>query len=439
MFTEAKSSYIKFRIGLLALCLAAFLLSSMGGSSAAVSPSQAAGERTLLSVRNLSTSRPDEAFYVPLKTTREMAGWFSVGSGIGTASRQILASAVNSEGILFVGGGNSQSYARLDKWDGSSWSGVGGGIHQGYYPTIKALTFDSMDNLYVGGQFEAAGEIATSNVARWDGTNWWALGSGMNDDVYAMAVDSSGNLYAGGEFTEVGGVSANWIAKWDGTSWSSLGDGIRGESYGPSVLALATDSEGNLYAGGRFTTAGGVVANNIAMWDGNTWSALGDGMDGPVDALAIDSEGNLYAGGRFSSASGAIANKIAMWDGSSWSALGSGMDGSEYEDIRVLALAQDGAGNLYAGGNFTIAGGASANYIAMWDGIKWWALGNGIGGTISSKYPVYDYPIVNALVFDGAWGIYTGGGFKTAGVVASNNIALWLNLPYNVLLPLISK
>ncbi len=87
--------------------------------------------------------------------------------------------------------------------------------------------------------------------------------------VRALAVDGSGNLYAGGNFTTAGGVTVNYIAKWDGTSWSALGSGMNG-----TVYALAVDASGNLYAGGGFTTAGGVAANNIAKWNGTSWSAL---------------------------------------------------------------------------------------------------------------------------------------------------------------------
>ena len=36
---------------------------------------------------------------------------------------------------------------------------------------------------------------------------------------------SGTDVYAGGDFT-AGGVNANRIAKWDGTSWSALGTGI---------------------------------------------------------------------------------------------------------------------------------------------------------------------------------------------------------------------
>ena len=37
--------------------------------------------------------------------------------------------------------------------------------------------------------------------------------------------------------------------------------------------------------------------------------------------------------------------------------------------------------NLYAGGEFTIAGGVTANYIAKWDGNAWSALGSGMNGS----------------------------------------------------------
>jgi len=39
-------------------------------------------------------------------------------------------------------------------------------------------------------------------------------------------VDGSGNLYIGGGFVVVGNVIANNIAKWNGSSWSALGSGM---------------------------------------------------------------------------------------------------------------------------------------------------------------------------------------------------------------------
>ena len=91
-----------------------------------------------------------------------------------------------------------------------------------------------------------------------------ALGTGMNSNVNALAVDLSGNLYAGGIFTTAGEVSANRIARWNGSTWYALSTGMNSNS---NVKALAVDLSGNLYAGGTFNNAGGVSVSRIAKID----------------------------------------------------------------------------------------------------------------------------------------------------------------------------
>jgi hypothetical protein len=161
---------------------------------------------------------------------------------------------------------------------------------------------------------------------------------------------SGSDLYAGGWFTTAGGTAAKYIAKWNGSSWSALGSGVDNLVY-----ALAV-SGSNVYVGGSVGTAGGIPVNCIAKWNGSSWSALGSGMDERVFALAV-SGSNLYAGGTFTTAGGSVANYIAKWNGSSWSALGSGMNSG------VSALAVSGS-DLYAGGGFTAAGGKGSAYLA---------------------------------------------------------------------------
>ena len=187
--------------------------------------------------------------------------------------------------------------------------------------------------------------------------NWISMGGipGADGDVRAAVVDSAGNLYIGGSFTAAGDVIANNIAKWDGSSWTVLGSGMSG--FG--VYALAW-SGSVVYAGGDSGTGGG--ANHIAKWDGSSWSALGSGMDWAVNALAV-SGSDLYAGGLFPTAGGVTVNGIAKWNGSSWSALGSGMTGGGYIYANLFALAVLGS-DLYAGGSFTTAGGKVSGYIA---------------------------------------------------------------------------
>ena len=293
----------------------------------------------------------------------------------------------------------------IAKWDGSGWSPLGSGrsgIAFTYNFGVRALAAHGTD-IYAGGQFDTAGGVTVNNIAKWDGSGWSPLGSGMNDadvftsGVFALAVSGT-DAYAGGKFTTAGGVKVNNIAKWNGTNWSALGTGM---DYAVNALAV---SGTDVYAGGWFTTAGGVPANHIAKWDGTSWSALGTGMDGQVSALAVIGT-DVYAGGDFTTAGGVAVNCIAKWNGTNWSALETGMNGS------VSALAVSGT-DVYAGGRFTTAGGLAANRIAKWDGSIWTSLGSGISSD------------VYALTVSGTY-VYAGGYFTTAGGLAAKYIAKW--------------
>jgi hypothetical protein len=313
---------------------------------------------------------------------------------------------------LYVGG-SFRSVGGLEancvaKWNGNSWSALGSGMDNGVSQDsadVSALAV-SGSFLYAGGYFATAGGVPANNIAKWNGSTWSALGSGVGVEgqyasVFALAV-SGGDVYAGGYFTTAGGLAATNIAKWNGSSWSPLGSNVEGEYASVQALAVSGD---DLYVGGSFITAGGVEAANIAKWNGSAWSPLGSGVGGKyasVSALVV-SGGDLYAGGSFITAGGVEAANIARWDGNSWSALGTGVSAC------VHALKASG-GDVYAGGDFTMAGGDEANYIAKWDGSDWSALGSGMNMSVYA---------LGAL--DG--GLYAGGGFTTAGGKVSAYLA----------------
>src|SRR5688572_7860916 len=202
---------------------------------------------------------------------------------------------------------------------------------------------------------------------------------GLSGAVYALTVFDDGSgpaLYAGGSFALTGGgLTVNRVAKWDGTRWFALGSGM--EAFGTVEALVVYDDGGGpaLYAGGAFTTAGGVTVNHVARWNGTSWSALGGGVNDNVQALAVLDDGSgpaLYAGGRFWRAGSVGASRIARWNGSSWSPLGSGMSDWVY----ALAVYDTGGGPaLYAGGSFATAGGLEVNNIAKLDGSSWSPLG----------------------------------------------------------------
>jgi hypothetical protein len=84
-------------------------------------------------------------------------------------------------------------------------------------------------------------------------------------------------LFAGGRFTIAGTTPAEGIAKWDGANWAALGSGIDISYFSTCrVTALADYDDGGgarLFATGQFFVAGGTPASEIASWDGTAWSA----------------------------------------------------------------------------------------------------------------------------------------------------------------------
>jgi HYR domain-containing protein len=411
--------------------------------------------------------------------------WRALGAGLNGEARALAVYDDSGGPALFVGGSFSTaggaSASRLAKWDGRIWRNVGGGLG-GSNVSVQALAvFDDGNGpaLYAAGTFNTVGGVSATNIARWDGFGWSALGVGVNGFATSLAVHDDGSgpaLFVGGAFGSAGGVAANRIARWNGTSWSSLGTGGN-NGVSNTVYALAVyDSGGGaaLHVGGAFTFAGTVMVNHIARWNGSGWSALGSGLSASVRALRAFDDGSgskLWVGGSFWTAGGAPANGIATWNGSSWQAVGSGVDGGERfpdvtevqafctgnvgngtelfvggrfaeangEDVnnvarrvgssfaglgvglsgsvRAVTMHDDGTGPaLYAGGDFVTAEGVTLNHIGRWDGWSWTPLGSGMDGSVHAL-----------LVHDDGSGpaLFAGGDFGTAGGVTASRIARW--------------
>jgi len=317
--------------------------------------------------------------------------WSALGSEVNNTVKALAVAGSNlyAGGFFTAAGGIPVNY--IAKWDGSSWSALGAGMNGAVYALAVAGS-----NLFAGGSFTNAGGDPANRIAKWDGSSWSTLGLGLNNPVRVLAV-SGGDLYAGGDFTTAtnsGGlaIQVNRIAKWNGTSWSALGSGMN-----DSVWAL-TVSGSNLYAGGRFTRATNsgvlaVVVNRVAKWDGSNWSGFGAGVNNWVYALAV-SRSDLYVGGDFIWPGGSEAKYIAKWDGSSWSALGSGVGGV---DPRVVALLVSGD-DLYAGGGFTTAGGKVSAHVAKWAPLAFRA--NGVSVSNGHFQALLTGPDTNSVVVD---------------------------------------
>lgn len=309
--------------------------------------------------------------------------------------------------------------------------------------------------VYVGGDFTDVANIPEADfVAKWNGTNWSALGSNgagdgaLSSSVYALLADGQ-DLYIGGSFNNVNNNgtqlnTADYIAKWNETSqsWSALGSNGAGDGALTATVYDLALSGTTLYVGGSFTNVNnnGIVvpeADYIVSWDGANWAALGsDGagngaLNTLVDAIAINGT-EVYVGGYFTNVNNGgtvltAADFVARWDGANWSALGS--DGASNGAINsfVYTLAVSGT-DLYVGGLFTNVNNngtplPEADFITKWDGASWSALGsNGAGDGALNSY------ILTLLVDDSD--VYVGGAFTNAsnGGTAVNNadyLAKW--------------
>jgi hypothetical protein len=313
-----------------------------------------------------------------------------------------------------------------------TWSTLGTGSSNGVNGGVNALAVLG-NEVYVGGYFFLAGGVSANNVARFNTqTNTWsALGTGSSNgvsgEVRALAVVGN-EVVVGGAFTSAGGVSANGVARFNTltNTWSTLGtgssNGVNGFVYALAVLG------NEVVVGGNFTLAGGVSANYVARFNTltNTWSSLGTGSSNGVSGVsfpvvfALAVVGNeVVVGGDFTLAGGVSANGVARFNTqtNTWSALGTGSSNGVLGAVSALAV----VGNeVVVGGTFTSAGGVSANYVARFNTQTntWSSLGTGSSNGVSGG----DLPSVYALAVVGNE-VVVGGLFTSAGGVSANHVA----------------
>ena len=244
----------------------------------------------------------------------------------------------------------------LKKFDGTTWSSINTGITNYYSPGIDAMTLYK-NKLYFGGRFYGTNNI--HSIACWNDTNCTNLNGGAYGNygmVYALTVYNN-ELIAGGDFAYAGGVYAFNIAAWDGSNWHALDTGVDDK-----VCALTVDTINNfLYVAGSFYTAGGyngVSSEVIARWDGYRWDSIDHNNFFFTQANSLTMyHNNLFMG----SCGGTQTNSfcIVKWTGKKWVPLYNGPDNA----VLALGVYKD---ELYAGGYFTKVGQDSVLGIARY-------------------------------------------------------------------------
>jgi hypothetical protein len=126
------------------------------------------------------------------------------------------------------------------------------------------------DDMYIAGAIAMghppAGEpFDYASLVRWDGSTTEVIT--VDGSINALTVHD-GMLYAGGRFSTIDGVAASNVARWNGLAWQALGAGVTGPNAAPlggSVSQLSFSGD-DLYVGGAFASAGGQIAHSLAIW-----------------------------------------------------------------------------------------------------------------------------------------------------------------------------
>lgn len=280
---------------------------------------------------------------------------------------------------IFAGGAftkNKLETITLDnfaQWSGDGWLQLGSGADA----TIEGIDVSPAGRIFITGSFLNIGGVAAKKAAMGvylSGVGtiiWSALGGGL-DSVgavgYCVLLTSDTGAFYGGTFTSVDGIAVTNIARWDGLSWHAIG---AGGGVDDSVYSLAYNPiTDKLYLGGNFLKNSGSGTNDlnyIAVFDytTNIISALGSGFDGSVTSVDVSPTGIVYAAGTFTKSGTTSLNHVAKWDGTSWTPLGAGLTGSF---LRLKVVSDQ---FIIATGSITLADSIAVHNIAYWNGTNW--------------------------------------------------------------------
>jgi len=299
------------------------------------------------------------------------------GGGAESPANLMVFDAGSGPSLFLAAGGTVQRFT------GTSFASIGAAPRP-IATTLAVFNDGTGPALYAGGPVSAP----YNGIGRWNGTTWSTVGGGVSGSgsvaVTVLGVyDDDGPgpqppaLYAGGTFSTAGGVPASGIAKWNGSAWAALGAGLGGNPVTPPVppqphsMAAYDDGSGPaLYVSGYFLTAGGAPAQSLARWNGSAWSTNFGATFNEDDATAMqvfdDGSGPaLFLAGASASNAGVLRYGIAKWNGVSWSYPSTNPD-LFYQGL-ALAVYDSGSGSgLYDGGRFSSIGGISANRIARY-------------------------------------------------------------------------
>jgi hypothetical protein len=332
-------------------------------------------------------------------------GGDAVNSSWAISTYQAVTSLNVMGGNLYAGIGVAANNAEVWRWNGSSWTKIGGdSINSGWttnYDAVRSLTSNG-STLYAG-----LGDTATeAEVWSWNGSAWTKIGGDGVSSSWTTADNIEqvlsleyfgGNLYAGTGLTAGDGD----VWRYNGTSWTKIGGDNLNSGWAAStyevVPSLATDGT-NLYAGVGNSNGDG----EVFRWNGSAWTKIGgDGVNSGFSANQGDGVYALSYGNStlFSGLYDAARNgTLWSWNGSAWTWVGGGYVNQSWGFYNLQSAESSMTYNekLYVGTGVSVAGNA---LVWEYDGSNWTVIG---GQGVKSSWAADTFENVYALqTFEG--------------------------------------
>jgi hypothetical protein len=172
------------------------------------------------------------------------------------------------------------------QWSGSAWTKLGSSaLNQtaGSWASDPSMT-------YAGGKYYVSWTERTTAgnnrlyAARWDGSSWTVLGGGiLNINATtgwaahsSLATDGTNVFLAWEEQTALGQKSLGFVKKWDGTSWSLLGSALNADPVNGSAAGISLAvGQGAPTAIWAELSYGNLRQTYAKQWNGTSWQQFG--------------------------------------------------------------------------------------------------------------------------------------------------------------------
>ncbi len=324
----------------------------------------------------------------------------------------IPGKAISIQQVFSPPGEDRVYFCGMLRMDSTNWTNTnpvlrysdGGWDTLGVLRQMVRTVVEYHDTLIAAGDFQFVDDsLPVEHVTFWDSDHWEPYGSFQMTGARKLRVIED-TLYAVGSLATADGQVVHGVTRRIGGHWEAVGE------FPPDFSSIMMDI---VKHDGKLVVIGSGHINGelrVFVLEDGVWSILGDGIQGGLcsaQCLAVY-QGQLYVGGQITMACGNPGQGILRWDGTAYQPVGLGLQsalGNNSSFAGPTCMVQHN-GLLYVGGGFRYAGGVEAFGIATWDGIEWCGVegnftdGVGHNGVIDMAF-YHDTLFVSANMVDG--------------------------------------